>query len=253
MGMELEDQSGEPSRIYVRFTGAADRKRLTEFISKLIKEAKVEETKDSKGDPISTIENPNEPPCFGLLGDSELVMCGYGRREKEKSLDLVKQALDIRAGNKENVLTGPLSDLLKKVPDKANAAGAGELPDALRDMMLKNKGPISALPARFLISQVRNKGIVLRGQATFKDEDQAKVFAGDLERLKAQGLEFLKAPPPGFPALPEGAAEHLRKTLEAAKIEAKKDAVTGSIEVSPEVIKALQDVIETQVKSLTQR
>src|SRR5258708_4862548 len=253
LGMELEGQGGGPSRIYFRFTGAADRKRLAEFISKQIKDAKIDEIKESKGDAITLIENPNDPPCFALIGDSELVMAGYDNRGSEKSLDLVKQVLDIRSGKKENVLTWPLSDLLKKIPDKANAAGAGELPDALRDMMLKNKGPVSVLPMRFLVSQTRDKGIVFRGQVTFKDEDQAKVFAGDLERLKAQGLELLKAPPPGFPPLPEGATDQLRKTLEGAKIEAKKDTVTGSIEVSPEVVKALQSIIETQVKSIPQR
>jgi hypothetical protein len=253
LGLELEGRGGEPSRIYVRFTGAADRKRLTDFITQKLKEAKVEEIKDPKADPITLIDSPGNPPSFALIGETDLVMCGYAPDQDAKHQDLVKQMLDIRAGKKEGVLTGPLADLLKKIPDKANAAGAGELPDALRDMMLKGGGPITALPSRFVISQTRDKGFVMRGQATFKDEDQAKVFAGDLERLKAQGLELLKAPPPGFPPLPEGATDQLRKTLEGAKIETKKDTVTGSLEVSPEVVKALQSVIETQVKSIPQR
>jgi hypothetical protein len=253
LGLELEGRGGEPSRIYVRFTGAADRKRLTEFISQKLKEAKVEEIKDPKADPITLIDSPGNPPSFALIGETDLLLCGYTPDQDAKHQDLVKQMLDIRAGKKEGVLSGPLADLLKKIPDKANAAGAGELPDALRDMMLKGGGPITALPTRFVISQTRDKGIVMRGQATFKDEDQAKVFAGDLERLKAQGLELLKAPPPGFPPLPEGATDQLRKTLEGAKIEAKKDTVTGSLGVSPEVVKALQSMIEMQVKSIPQR
>jgi len=253
LGLELEGRGGEPSRIYVRFTGAADRKRLTEFITQKLKEAKVEEIKDLKADPITLIDSPGNPPSFALIGETDLLLCGYSPDQDAKHQDLVKQMLDIRAGKKEGVLSGPLADLLKKIPDKANATALGELPDALRDMMLKGGGPITALPSRFVISQTRDKGIVMRGQATFKDEDQAKVFAGDLERLKAQGLELLKAPPPGFPPLPEGATDQLRKTLEGAKIEAKKDTVTGSLEVSPEVVKALQSVIEMQVKSIPQR
>jgi hypothetical protein len=253
LGLELEGRGGEPSRIYVRFTGAADRKRLTEFISQKLKEAKVEEIKDPKADPITLIDSPGNPPSFALIGETDLLLCGYTPDQDAKHQDLVKQMLDIRTGKKEGVLSGPLADLLKKIPDKANAAGAGELPDALRDMMLKGGGPITALPTRFVISQTQDKGIVMRGQATFKDEDQAKVFAGDLERLKAQGLELLKAPPPGFPPLPEGATDQLRKTLEGAKIEAKKDTVTGSLGVSPEVVKALQSMIEMQVKSIPQR
>ncbi|MFL5244672.1 MAG: hypothetical protein ACJ8FY_21430 [Gemmataceae bacterium] len=252
MGMELEGQDGDPTRVYVRFTGAADRKRLTEFISQKLKDAKTEEMKESK-EPITLIDSPGNPPSFALIGDTDLILSGYTKQEDAKHQELVKQMLEIREGKKENVLTGPLADLLKKIPDRANSASAGELPDPLRDRLIKNKGPINAAPMRFLFSQTRDKAITLRGQATFKDEDQAKVFAGDLERLKAQGVGFLKAPPPGFPALPEGAAGQLRKSLEAAKIEAKKDAVTGSIEISQEVIKALQDIIETQVKSLAGR
>ncbi|HEV3235364.1 MAG TPA: hypothetical protein VGZ25_00150 [Gemmataceae bacterium] len=252
IGMEMDENSDEPQRIYLHITGAGDHKRLAEFLTKSIREAKAEEITEPKSDKITLIQNPQEPPCMALIGDTDFVLAGYSQNKSDKSQELVKQMLELRAGKKENVTSGPLADLLKKIPDKANAAAVGELPEAVREKMVKNKGPLTAYPSRFLISMKRDKAIAFQGQGVFKEADQAKVFAGNLENLRTQGQDALKAPPPGMP-LPKEALDILQKALEGVKIDNKGETVSGSIEISEEIVRILLTMFETQLKSLPER
>jgi hypothetical protein len=251
-GLEMDENSDEPQRIYLHITGAGDHKRLADFLTKAIPQAKAEDLSEPKGDKITLIQRPEEPPCIGLIGETDFVLAGYGQQKNDKSQELVKQMLELRAGKKENVTSGPLADLLKKIPDKANGAMVGELPEAVREKMVKNKGPLSAFPGRFLISMKRDKTIAFQGQGVFKEADQAKVFAGNLENLKTQGQDLLKAPPPGMP-LPKEALDILQKALEGVKIDNKGETVSGSIEISQDITKILITMFETQLKSLPER
>src|SRR6516162_1781743 len=118
--------------------------------------------------------------------------------------------------------------------------------------MVKNKGPLSAYPSRFLFSMKRDKAIAFQGQGVFKEADQAKVFAGNLENIKTQGQDLLKTPPPGMP-LPKEALDILQKALDGVKIDSKGETVTGSIEISQDITKILITMFETQLKSLPER
>src|SRR5207248_1294429 len=55
-------------RIFTRFTGQGDSKRLAEFFKQHIAGATVKEEKGPKGEAIRLIGAENQPPAFGLIG-----------------------------------------------------------------------------------------------------------------------------------------------------------------------------------------
>src|SRR5262249_43551443 len=129
-----DPQAQRMGQIFIRFTGRADHKRLAKFIGDTRQNSTTKEEKGPKGEPITRISAGNEPPVITLIGDSDLFMVGHERNNGNNGDHdaLMQSVLDVIAGRKPSLLTGPLAAPLKEVSPQAIALFGGELPDDVR-------------------------------------------------------------------------------------------------------------------------
>jgi hypothetical protein len=180
-----------------------------------------------------------------VVGDTDLIIAGY-ERPQDNNLALVKELLAIRAAGKGSVTDGPLADLLKRAPAGASAILAGEM-KALRKGIIGGLvgpgGPFTVVPDRLLIDLTAAKATDLRWYGTFDTAKDAKAFAGSVSTLKQQGTAALKSIPENVKIKKETVAL-LLKTLEGVKADANDKAVSGGVQLAPELTKVLVELAE---------
>lgn len=241
MAVRMPPGKTTPERIYVRFTGVCDPKRCAAYLGGLLPGAVVDQKKGPGGEPITMLSRPGSGPAFAFVGNTDVIVAGYGD-DKARHLDVVEHVLKTRAEDKGSAADGPLSAMLKQVPERSYGLVAGDLPPEMLKEMTSGGSPFKVFPKRFCIDLTRDKDIVVHLDGKLKDADEAKTFAESVNKLKQQGIEALKNPPPGIP-LPAAAAKLLGDTLEGAKLEAKGDAVSGRMPIGVEVFKMLPSLL----------
>lgn len=228
-------------RIFMRFTGKGDSKRFLEFVKQHIPGAVVKEEKGPKGETIRLLGAENQPPAFGVIGDTELIMAGY-EGNQGKHMDLVQEALEVRAGKKDSIIKGPASGQLKTIPADASALVMGVMSDDIR-REFGFGGQLPVMPRHIILDLTRGKEISLNFRGTMDSADDAKKFKDSIDQLKQQAAEGLKALP-GLIKIKDESVKALGKTLDGIKMEAKDDSVSGGVKISGDALKALGEVVE---------
>jgi hypothetical protein len=219
------DRKGE---IYIRLSGKANPRRVIEGLKTLSRsDLQVATVKD-----VIYFQDRDRPPAMAILGDSDLIMCGFERDRGANHRDLVDKVLAVRAGKQGSVLKGNLKDALGKLSDKASGLMAGDLPDELRrDVM---RGFLGTFPRSIRGEMFRTKdGMDLHLTGTLGSADDAKAFTQGVTALKQSGLQGLNNPPREIPA---EAIAALRKTLESLQVVAKESTVEVRILVPMDAV-----------------
>src|SRR5262249_10141248 len=194
--------SGDTQRVAVRIPGAADRKRLAALLGKDLRGPAVKELKGPRGESITLLGGAGRGPAFALVGDSDLLAASF--EGKGKSLDVLEQVLQVRAGRQKGAPGGPLAALVKEAPANARAVVAYDLPEKAVSKMARGTEPLPALPRRLLAyltpgapgDTTKEGKLTVPAQGTMKDAAEARAFVAAAERLKQQGLKVLRDPPP---------------------------------------------------------
>src|SRR5262249_20902147 len=135
------------SRIYIRLTGKLDHQRMIDAYKDLMPGVTVKEHKTFRGQRLTTIEQPNnDPPAMALVGDTDLLMCGFEGNRAGNHMDLLTEMLTVRSGKSKSVLTGPLSATLDRLSPQANGIFAGELPQDLRNQLTRGPEAFKGAP-----------------------------------------------------------------------------------------------------------
>jgi hypothetical protein len=232
------------SRIYVRFTGLADHKGLASYLGRMVPDAQTEETKGPGGEPITFIYS-KRPPAFAIVGDTDMIMCGYEGQE-EGSIDLVKQALDVRAGKKPSVVKGAFAKDLEEAPADASGVGRGVPPPEIQTGIAQS--PVGVSPLRVGLDVVNNnasgKGLVVSFRATMVNEADAKKFAEGMNTVFKMAREELKHVPPG---VKKELIDELGKLIDSIEFKAAGTTVSSNLTVSPKTQRTMIELVESLV------
>jgi len=232
-----DPQDSRKLRIYLRFSGLADRKILTEFM-KSFGVAKVEFKKGPKGR-LMTVVSSEKEAFFALIDDTDLLICGSPG--SKNALEVPKEALDVQAGKKDSILKGRYADKLKAVPAEAVGILMGDLVEQLRQDLVGGDSP-KGIPKSIALVITRAKTIKIDWQATMADADDAKALAEKVAGLKKMAIEGLKQLPPQLKLTPEQ-IKVLTKGVEGIKTEAKDDKVSGGGEITQQMLKVIHDLL----------
>jgi hypothetical protein len=229
-----EVQNKNQSKIYFRFTGKADHKRLVDFLQKHNPRMEIEEKKAFRGRKITQITE-NSSPALLIIGDEDFLMVGLQSLVDNTSKKLAEEILDVRDGKSPSVLAGPLGKNLETLSSKASAVFVGDMPEDMRRGLPGNVFP--AIP-KHLVAQLLPEGAKskLSVTATLDNAEDAKSFVQEVDKWKKQGLDTLKNPPPlppGFP-VPDKLFEKLKDALNSVKAEAKGSISTATMTISSE-------------------
>jgi hypothetical protein len=251
MSLEFDAGKSEPERIYFRFTGAGDAKRLADFIAKEYPTRK--ERKGPKGEAITVLGKEGRAPVFAFVGDADLLMVGY-QEEKANHMELLEKALDVRAGKAKSATEGTFAEVLKKASDHAQGLLVADVPEAVQRETLR-QFPIKVVPSRVVAETTRTKTFNGRFEATFKDADQAKAFVQAVNQLRDQARKAMKDLPPELQKVqkalgPDGekVLKMLDKVVADVRVEARGAVVSGTMELPGEAAQLIYKLAETAAK-----
>jgi len=240
-GMLPVDNEPAKTRIYLHLKGKADAPRFAGVLAELIPNGRLEKEKDAKGATILLVSSPNDAPAYAFIGDTDLLVAGYGRNTGNH-LELLRQMLKVRGEGKGSVLTGHLADELKKVAPEAIAFVVGALSADARRGFGGGLGVPLPTPQRVHLEATRSdKGINLSLAGTYENEDQAKEFADGLAKVNKQAVEALGKLPKE--KLPAELNKLVRTTLKSFQVEAKGKTVMLRSQVPAALLKALPDLL----------
>jgi hypothetical protein len=236
-GKENQDKT----RIYVHLQGKGDAKLFAAFLAEVLPNGRLETEKDAKGGSIRIVTAPNSPPALAFLGDTDLIMAGYGDH-RQNHLDVLRQVLKVRAEGKGSVLTGPLADELKKVDPRAIGVVVGELSPVMQNEFRRGLGVPLPAPTRVHLQMDRNGGgIDVKLAGSYEDEDKAKEFAAGLTKVNKQAIEALEKLPKE--KLPADVNKLLQTSLTSFRIDTKGKTVTLLAQVPADLLKVLPDLL----------
>jgi hypothetical protein len=246
---QIEDK-GNARRIYLRFTGVADSKRILDFIAFFSKGRVKPETKKGPGSEEVTFVAMGEM-AFAFVGNSELFI--LGDPEGKNGSDLIDEVLAVKAGKKKSLAEGPLGTLLRGVPEDARILFAGGLPEEARKGMTAKGSPLRAAPKNFIFHAVGEEKLTLSLSGTLKDKEEAEAFAESVLGLKQMGLKALDDLPPQAMIPPE-VLKRFKQTLQASKVSVDGSSVIGKVTLdSAEVLGDLVKVLMIHVDSQSEK
>jgi len=161
---------------------------------------------------------------------------------------MIDRMLEVRAGKQASAATGRFADALKEIPNRAFAVALAELSEEMRDGITRSNGsPFSVVPRRVSVQVTCDKNLNVHLESTLKDGAEAKAFAASLEKLKQQGVDLVREPPPQIKLSPRMAAL-LTRALGSVKVGTKDAVVSGSLQVSGEVPRLLLEMMQEDQK-----
>jgi hypothetical protein len=228
-------QRPSKSRIFIRVTGAIGHQRLASWFRQEWPGARVVEEKGPQGEPLTLVSSGSQAiaPAFALVGNTDLVLAGY-QGYAEKHLEVVRQALDLRAGRGAS-LPGPQARALEDIPDDTWFLLMGEPPDVFKTFFLF---PVLPRQIRFTVSG--KTSIDGRFQAVFSTAADARAFVANLNQLKQVAAAFVKNPPV---RIDPQASELLVGTLNGVRIEVHEERVNVVLHASTEAVTAVTETI----------
>lgn len=244
----VDPEKPNQKRIFIRVTGLGDHQRFLAFLRETLPNAAVKEEKGPRGEPISIVSTDKRPPAFALFGDTEIAMAGDENTQGDHAV-ILRQLMEVRSGNKPNVLTGALAARLKDVPARASAMFAGDLPNDMRQQM--SRGLPFPVPRAVVAQVTRAKVLAVHVTGIAADADEAKKTAEILNGLKQQGLDKLKEVP--AEEVKPAQLAVIRKTLEGVKIEADGANIKGNMEIGTDALKVMLELFEMKLREFNQR
>lgn len=224
---------------FVRVSGYCNQKRIVEFLKQTIPDAKVEERKGPKGEPI-TIVSHREPPAFAFIGDTEFLMAGPTGNESG-SVDLIEAALEVRAGKKPSIVKGILAKALEEAPSDARALLVGMVPPEVQTLLPMT--PLAASPHRvafYVRTPKDGKGTLLQMKGTMQSEPDAKKLTDGLQEVLKTAVTALDNSP--VPIKKE-TLDVLKTVLKGIQVKAEGDTVLASVTITPDVPAAMLDLV----------
>jgi hypothetical protein len=238
------------TRMFIRFTGQGDHKRLVAFFRQEGSGLAVKERKGPGGEPITVFDYKGRGPAFAAIGDRDVLMAGYpgGAHgpgvQPLNQLDVVDEALDVRAGKKASLLTGPYAGTLKGVSPNASGLLIGDLPESWRQELTRGRGnPFRGFVQNFNVVLTRNaKGVRIRFTGGAANAKAAKGFADGVNVAKRLALDGLKQLPQFLKIKPKG-MEAMQGVVKGVRVEAKDALLSGGAFVPNEAVRAGCDLV----------
>jgi hypothetical protein len=225
-GFKIDD-NGKAERVFVRATGAADSKRILDFISMTSQgKLKAVTKKGPDGEEVAYIAK--DDTCYAFIGKGEMFFLG-GSKETNAA-GLIDEIFAVKAGKKKSLPEGALAAVLRDVPDNARVLFTGEIPESVRKEMTAKGSPLRAAPKSFLFHAAGEDKLTLTLSGSLKDKEEADAFAEGVLGLKQTALKALDNPPPGD-RIPKEILDRARKTLQGAKVATDGSVVTGKVSV----------------------
>src|SRR5207253_8952997 len=146
VGLRIDDK-GRAEHVFVRASGAADAKRILDFIAVASKgKVKAETKKGPGGEEVTYIAR--DEMCYAFLGNGELLFLGDPK--DKNAAELIDEVLAVKAGKKKSALEGPLAASLRQAPDNTRTLFTGELPEGFRKELTGRGSPVRAAPKSFV-------------------------------------------------------------------------------------------------------
>jgi hypothetical protein len=219
-------QNTNQSRIYIRFSGKVDHRRLSKYLQD-DHGLKVQEKKGQRGENITIMEK--SPPAWAIVGDTDLILAGYPNQHQGKDHEVLEEALALYAGKGLAATNGLLKGELQKISPKAAALLVGELPPELRKGFAQGAQPFLASPRRVTCDITRGQNrLDLRFAGVFDTPADAQTFTAHVLKLKNDGIKLVKELPEQV--APKEKKDSLLKVLDS--ITATANAVNGNAQVA---------------------
>jgi len=238
-----------PGRILLRFTGAADRQRLTEFLEKMLG-ANHKDEKGPHGEQIRLFSSPDSTSAIALIGDSELIVAGSDRPGGDH-LQVLREVLKIFAGDTLGLAQGGMAPVLKEIDPLASglfiwqpSLGASYACTALGIDSI----PLTGKADKFVLVVNKKKNIEVRIKAYLAEKKDAKESVENLSQAKEKGLEGLKKYLKQE-KVRNDMANLLIQIFEKIKIEAKENILTAEIDIPPELLNLASEWIDLNAPS----
>jgi hypothetical protein len=221
------------TRMFIRFTGKGDHKRLVAFLRQEGSGLAVKGRKGPGGEPITVFDDRQRGAAFAAIGDTDVLVAGYpGARgpgvQPLNQLEVVDEAVDVRAGKKASLLTGPYAGTLKGVSANASGLLIGDLPESWRQEMTRGRGnPFRGFVQNFNVVLTRNaKGVRIRFTGGAASAKEAKGFVDGVNAGKQLALDGLRQLPQFLKIKPK-AIEDMRGVVKGVRVEAKDALLSG--------------------------
>ena len=218
---------GNARRIFVRVSGAADGKRILDFLSTASKGKLAPETRKGPGGEMVNYFAMNDM-CYAFISNNELFF--LGAPEGKNPVDLIDELFAVKAGKKKSLPEGALAGMLRTVPENARLMFTGELPEQARKELTGKGSPLRAAPKNFLFHAVNDDRMTVTLSGTMKDKEEAEAFAESMLGLKQMALKALDNPPTQT-AIPPEMLRRFKQGLQAVKVSAEGSTVTGKATV----------------------
>jgi hypothetical protein len=235
------------TRLFIRYTGRGDRKRLAEFLRQNMGDAALKEQKSDDDKPISIVNTKRGGPAIAIVGDTDLIMAGYpgahGPQQPARDVEVVEEALQVMAGKKPSIVKGSYAGTLRNSPAQAVGLAVGNLPQKWRDELTGKGSPFRGFPQDFNVTLTRStKGASVSFTGAAATAGEAKAFVESVNTLKQQAAEGLKKLPPVI-KLSAKAVDAMQTALKSIKVEARDALLTGSATIPDEAIRAAGQVM----------
>jgi hypothetical protein len=240
----------QDTRLYVRITGLADRKRLVALIQEDLRGGgEVKEQKGPNGEPITILNLKKNGPAIAFIGDTDLIFGGYPEAtRREDHVRVIEEMLQVRAGKQPNLLKGAYAGTLKNSPARAQGLLIGDLPERWRSEVTGRGSPFRAMPQDFNLSWTRTaKGLEVRFTGNGANAKEAKAFVESVDQLREQAIKGLKELPDRIKVDAKTVAT-ITAALKGVKVEAQDALLAGKATFSPEALKAVSDLVQTAAK-----
>jgi hypothetical protein len=241
-----DGNSPDKTRLFARFTGKGDRKRLLDYLRKEfreLKDAAVSERKGPDGEPVTVLDNKLPGPTFAVIGDTDFLLAGYAGG-RTGHLEVLEEALKVQMGKSSSLLTGPYAGTLKGISTKASGLLIGDLPEMWRQAATQGRNsPFHGFVQNFNVVLTRTaKGVKVRFTGGAANAKEAKGFMDGVNRVKQLALDGLKQLPPFIKIKPK-TLDAVRGVVKSVRVEAKDALLTGGAFISNEAARASFDFV----------
>jgi hypothetical protein len=237
-GVVPDPNNDQQTRLYYRMTGKGDSRRILDFLKQNGGDTKISTRKSPDGEPIGVADFKRHGPAIIFIGNTDMVVAGFpGARGQVDNGPIVEEVLDLGAGKKKNLLTGPYAGMLRSTSSGVSGLFIGDLPEKWRKAITGGRGsPFRAVPQYFNLWFMSNsKGLRIRFTGSAANAREAREIIDGVDQLKQKAMEGLKKLPKAIKLKPK-TVDALRAALKSVKLEARDALLTGSATVSNEAL-----------------
>jgi hypothetical protein len=221
----------DQTSLWLRLSGQMNGKRLAEFVRRKVPGVTLEQKVEEPG--IAVVRHENNQEAEALIGDTDLIVVNTEGKDPG-AIQMLRTALEVRAGRMAGATAGDLGARLKKVSARAFGLVMGPVPkepnlDGPFDVAFANPQSVE------LVLAPEGKGISVRLSAAMADADEAEQLAEAIDLQRKGYIIDLKELPPSV--------RPLIHVLEGIKIDVRGNTVRMEVRISPEGFQVIQDLL----------